>query len=428
MVSREIFLHDPEYEERYSRFFGQRPDKPTFEIYIPHEFLTVELHRAIMKPIWDLEATHVWRLIAKELQEDNVNGDFIEFGVFTGVSFARHLQIFRGMGVIRKFWGFDSFEGLPEPIAGADQEVFKAGQFSTSRAQAEKTIFAISGMSEDIELVQGWFSESLPRYVDTITEIAFCRIDCDMYSSTRDCLNFVKGRLVNGAVIYFDDWTFDSSTGETKAFFEFAEETKDLYVFESIVTASVSALGLRVWHRDLWDNGSAGSSMERRRQTRAHLRRQAIHNGGYSPGDEIIFAQRGNGVGFLQSGFAEPEPWGVWTIGPQATIAVPAAGDTAFSLWLQFQIFASEGGVPASFEIKVQGQRLGTFSVQTAGWSDVYERQFEIPRGLNSGESLNITLEIENHRTEVDFGADRRPIGIGLHRMRLSSIVEMPSP
>src|SRR5439155_19017789 len=147
------FQHDSIYEERYTRLFGRSPDKPAFEIYMPKDFLTTDLSHAVMRPIWTLEASEIWRLVAEELGTDGVKGDFIEFGVYSGGSFARLIKIFRGTGIIRKFWGFDSFERLPDPQAGADQVSFKSGQFRCTRDEAEARILADADGTQKIELV-----------------------------------------------------------------------------------------------------------------------------------------------------------------------------------------------------------------------------------------------------------------------------------
>lgn len=246
MVSRQYFLHDPDYEQQFLKTFSSPPAKPTMELYLPAEFLTPEISLAIMGPVWKMEITQVWPAVAKRLASEGVKGDLLEFGVYAGTSFSNLLKIFRDTGVIRKFYGFDSFEGLPAPDSEKDQATFRQGQYRSSRTQAEATIAAAADGTENIELVEGWFSDTLPQYANIVKEVAFCRIDCDLYSSTVDCLNFLKGRLVDRAVLYFDDWTYDVAKGETRAFFEFAKATKYLYGFTVLYTSSCSAMAIQV--------------------------------------------------------------------------------------------------------------------------------------------------------------------------------------
>jgi Sulfotransferase domain len=141
----------------------------------------------------------------------------------------------------------------------------------------------------------------------------------------------------------------------------------------------------------------------------------------YVLGDELAFAVNRTGGTFLRSGFSDPEPWGIWTVEPKAAIAVPIEKAAAFSLWLQFQTFARTAGPPAGFVVEVHGQQVGSFSVQSGQWGEVYERTFEIPESLVSGPVLEIDLKIENGPTPAELRPNQRPVGIGLHRMRLSA-------
>jgi hypothetical protein len=75
--------------------------------------------------------------------------------------------------------------------------------------------------NRDITLIRGWFSDTLKeRQAQEIKEIAFARIDCDLYDGAVECLDFLKTRLVDGAVLVFDDWSWWFGHGEARAFFE----------------------------------------------------------------------------------------------------------------------------------------------------------------------------------------------------------------
>jgi hypothetical protein len=140
----------------------------------------------------------------------------------------------------------------------------------------------------------------------------------------------------------------------------------------------------------------------------------------YALGDELAFATGQTGGAFLGSGFSYPEPWGIWTVEPTATISVPVKRSTDLSLWLRFQTFARAVGPPAGFVVEVHGQRVGAFSVKSGEWGEVYERTFEIPRSLVRRPALEIELKVENGPPPAELRPGGRPIGIGLRRMRLS--------
>ncbi len=249
MPTRTNFLIDPEYRTRYEASLGVAPDTPVFELYIPEAYRSSELFLAIQRPIWELENNVIWPHMAGLLAHDHVRGDLLEFGVYTGGSLGRHIEIFRPLGVIDRFYGFDSFAGLPAVEAGTDLPIWHQGQFSdTSRDGVLRYLLGRVGHVDDVELVEGWFSETLPRMRDRITRVAFVRVDCDLYQSTVDVFAFLAGRLADGAIVYFDDWSHDARTGETKAFFEFAERERERYRFERLLTVSDGALAVRVHH------------------------------------------------------------------------------------------------------------------------------------------------------------------------------------
>ncbi len=53
-----------------------------------------------------------------------------------------------------------------------------------------------------------------------------------MYSSTKQSLNLIKDKLVNGSIIAFDDWfnnKANPSKGEMKAYSDFLDENKHIH-------------------------------------------------------------------------------------------------------------------------------------------------------------------------------------------------------
>lgn len=154
------------------------------------------------------------------IYKSETDGDYYEFGVFQGVSIARALRsdiAWRkktGRRHVERFFGFDSFEGFP-PFSSADAlagyGVFQPGQFADTSPAAVRAQIAREQLPDDaVTLIPGFFSNSLNSDA-TRTElgrsrVAIAHIDCDLYSSARECLDFLDGRLADGAVLLFDDW------------------------------------------------------------------------------------------------------------------------------------------------------------------------------------------------------------------------------
>jgi hypothetical protein len=125
-----------------------------------------------------------------------------------------------------RFYGFDSFEGLPA-IKGTDEGgEFREGQYSLSLDQFKELISKRGVRLDKVNLVKGWYEKVLngdTRQRLSTKKAAFVFIDCDLYESTVPVLNFIMDYLQSGTVIAFDDWhSFKGSPekGEQKAFNE----------------------------------------------------------------------------------------------------------------------------------------------------------------------------------------------------------------
>lgn len=152
--------------------------------------------------------------------KSETDGSYCEFGVYQGVSLLRAIRADdkwrkkTGRRHIKGFYGFDSFEGLPE-LEGQDElkgyEVFQAGQFNNTSANGVWSYLQENGIStKDVELIPGFYSQTLcdSQILEKLEGVKFSvvHIDCDLYSSAASCLQFLNGRLVDGAVLLFDDW------------------------------------------------------------------------------------------------------------------------------------------------------------------------------------------------------------------------------
>jgi predicted O-methyltransferase YrrM len=135
----------------------------------------------------------------------------LEFGVFKGTTI-NHLA---RLAPDRRFFGFDSFTGLPESWAGAR---YSAINFDRKGRRPK--------VADNVTLIEGWFEETLPGFLSSHADpVGFVHVDCDIYSSTKTVLELLAPRLRQGAIIAFDE--FFNYKGyelhEYKAFFEFVE-------------------------------------------------------------------------------------------------------------------------------------------------------------------------------------------------------------
>lgn len=72
--------------------------------------------------------------------------------------------------------------------------------------------------------MKGWFSVGFKQpEVQSFDIYAFACVDCNLYEPTVECLEYLETCFVNGAILVFDDWTWNLEKGETKAFKEWVE-------------------------------------------------------------------------------------------------------------------------------------------------------------------------------------------------------------
>jgi predicted O-methyltransferase YrrM len=116
----------------------------------------------------------------------------LEFGVFKGTTINHLARLAPG----RRFFGFDSFTGLPEDWAGSR---YSAVNFDRGGKKPK--------VAGNVTLIEGWFDKTLPEFLAREPgSIGFLHVDCDIYSSTKTVLDLCAARLAPGAVIVFDEF------------------------------------------------------------------------------------------------------------------------------------------------------------------------------------------------------------------------------
>ena len=131
-----------------------------------------------------------------------VPGDVVETGVFTGGSSAVIMRVLMDMDECdRKYWAFDSFEGLPDPKAedaSGTMQTGARGAYTATQETFTTNMKALDAWDDRVRVVKGWFNESIPSVVDQIASISFLRLDGDLYQSTMDVLNLLYDKMGPG--------------------------------------------------------------------------------------------------------------------------------------------------------------------------------------------------------------------------------------
>lgn len=142
-----------------------------------------------------------------------IEGDYYEFGVYQGKTFAFACQKMSPVFPNMRYIAFDSFQGLPGPkgidLVEGYSSTFYEGQFSCSETEFISYLQKRGVDLERVVTVGGWFSQTLKEETAErfgLGKIAAAWIDCDLYESTVPVLKFITPRLSVGSVLLFDDW------------------------------------------------------------------------------------------------------------------------------------------------------------------------------------------------------------------------------
>jgi O-methyltransferase len=121
--------------------------------------------------------------------------DYLEFGVFKGESIRHWVELNKDPN--SRFYGFDSFEGLPE--------WWRAGQ--------DKGHFDVGGNIPKIEdgrvqFVKGWFNQTVPFFVRSFVpkNRLVVHLDADLYGSTMLALLYLGPFMSPGTLLIFDEF------------------------------------------------------------------------------------------------------------------------------------------------------------------------------------------------------------------------------
>lgn len=155
------------------------------------EFVSNNLGKAVMfssrEKLWDYCIEKILELRAEP------DLTVLEFGVYKGQSInviARKLPKSR-------IYGFDSFEGLEEDWSGY---LMIKGAFSTDGS--------VPKCRSNVELVKGWYTDTLPKFLEksTASQVHLLHMDSDTFTPTIYVLKSLLVMLKKGSIVIFDEY------------------------------------------------------------------------------------------------------------------------------------------------------------------------------------------------------------------------------
>ena len=145
------------------------------------------------------------------LTDNRVSGDYHEYGCHRARTFRMALTEARRHNLNdMRFFAFDSFQGLPQPVNETNVEIWQRGALVTSEAEFRGMVERHGIYADRVRTVSGFYDSSLSRqlqqtFLHNENKIALVNIDCDLYESAVPVFDFIDPLLQEGAVLYVDD-------------------------------------------------------------------------------------------------------------------------------------------------------------------------------------------------------------------------------
>ena len=167
------------------------------------------------------------------VRENNIQGDFIETGVWRGGASIFAKKYFDLYGMNRKVFVADSFKGLPPPQVQED-----AGDphhtidfLRVSLADVQNNFKLYGALDENVIFLEGWFEDTLPNNT-SIGELSVLRMDGDMYKSTMDVFDSCYHKVVKGGRVIIDDYCIPNCKNAVHKFREVNSFTEEITVID----------------------------------------------------------------------------------------------------------------------------------------------------------------------------------------------------
>lgn len=144
----------------------------------------------------------------RECVKNNIEGDYIECGVWKGGAVIYANEVLKSLKQNRKVFVADSFEGLPKPdpkhpLDNNDNH-WTLTQLAISLEDVQNHFKLFGDLTDNVVFLKGWFKDTLPKA--NIDKLCVLRLDGDMYGSTIDTLENLYSKLSIGGYCIIDDY------------------------------------------------------------------------------------------------------------------------------------------------------------------------------------------------------------------------------
>jgi hypothetical protein len=194
---------------------------------------------------------------AKYVAENDIDGDFVECGVWRGGNSIIAAEIFRRYSTQKRVFLFDTFKGMTEPTqhdrsVENDQPALKEYirlQGETHNLWCFAPLDEVRGnfrrrnlLDQNVVFVEGPVEKTLLQSDLVPPRISFLRLDTDWYESTKVELEVLYPSLTKGGVLVIDDYGYWS--GSKKATDEYFSIRKPRPLFHA--TDDTRRIGVKI--------------------------------------------------------------------------------------------------------------------------------------------------------------------------------------
>ena len=174
-----------------------------------------------------------------------LKGSVIECGVYKGGNSFQIAKKLKELKSDKNLYSLDTFEGFPyDDYENMPKELLK-------EVYVDKKPKKFKGMHTDVDLeqIKKWFTENgldntiflKGLFVDSFKQIldekfCFAYVDSDVYLSVKQCIEFLKNRMVLGGIIMFDDYNYKETPGCNRAVDELLEKDSIVILDDKRIT------------------------------------------------------------------------------------------------------------------------------------------------------------------------------------------------
>lgn len=202
------------------------PLLPRFATYSPwltdKRFLVtteqVRLHTLVDR----LRCYELWSLVQQSAKLGS--GALIEVGVWRGGTGCLIAAASGGSPV----YLCDTYKGVVN--AGDMDTRYKGGEHSDTSIETVQKLVDSMGLPS-VHILSGIFPQETGHLV--AETFRFVHLDLDVYTSTKESLDFIWPRLVSGGIVVFDDYGTHGCEGVTRLVNEVAKESDRLFVYNA---------------------------------------------------------------------------------------------------------------------------------------------------------------------------------------------------